>query len=526
MGRATTRISRPKMDGLVDGSAQPRKQVNSALLLHGYCGQKGPGASRVHASELAFATAAYFRLSLPDGSTRVAFVFGKSRVAPLKLISIPRLELQAVLMASRMADTVRKEHDLPIDRIVLWSDSMTVLRWIRADARRFKPFVAHRIGEIEELTDVSQWRWVPTHSNPADAATRAPPETSAAQHIWTHGPEFLTKPESEWPVENPGRDTTTSDDQVEIKAEFTAVVTKEAQLALPDISRFSSWIRLMRTTAWIVRYVNNLRAKASSKPTVTCSELLPSEYQQAQKLWWKKAQQDSFQEEIGDLQKHSNVSSSSKLRDLSPVLDSDGVLRMHGRIRSAPPGSPLTPEPVILDPSHPFTQMLLQQYHVWHGHHGQDSVASDVRQTYWVLKLRTAVRRTWTVCQQCKNERAQPTPPQMGHILNARIATFIRPFTHCGMDYFGPLTVTIGRRHEKRYGVIFTCLTTRAVHLELSHDLTTDCTIMAIRRLISRSGCPGVIYSDNGTNLRGAPTRCRKRTRGIVGPAGPDTPHS
>ncbi|XP_065175930.1 uncharacterized protein LOC135805765 [Sycon ciliatum] len=332
-----------------------------------------------------------------------------------------------------MADTVRKEHDLPIDRIVLWSDSMTVLRWIRADARRFKPFVAHRIGEIEELTDVSQWRWVPTHSNPADAATRAPSEISAAQHIWTHGPEFLTQPESEWPVENPGRDTTTSDDQAEMKTEFTAVVTKEAQLALPDISRFSSWIRLMRTTAWIVRYVNNLRAKASSKPTVTCSELLPSEYQQAQKLWWKKAQQDSFREEIGDLQKHSNVSSSSKLRDLSPVLDSDGVVRMHGRIRSAPPGSPLTPEPVILDPSHPFTQMLLQQYHVWHGHH-----------------------------------------------------------------------VTIGRRHEKRYGVIFTCLTTRAVHLELSHDLTTDCTIMAICRLISRRGCPGVIYSDNGTNLRGA----------------------
>ncbi|XP_065180445.1 uncharacterized protein LOC135811008 [Sycon ciliatum] len=456
------------------------------------------------ASESAFAAAAYFRLSLPDDSTRVAFVFGKSRVAPLKPVSIPRLELQAALMASRMADTVRKEHDLPTDRIVLWSDSMTVLRWIRADARRFKPFVAHRIGEIEELTDVSQWRWVPTHSSPADAATRAPPETSAAQHIWTHGPEFLTKPESEWPVENPGRDTTTSDDQAEMKAEFTAVVTKEAQLALPDISRFSSWIRLMRTTAWIVRYVNNLRAKASSKPTVTCSELLPSEYQQAQKLWWKKAQQDSFREEIGDLQKHSNVSSSSKLRDLSPVLDSDGVVRMHGRIRSAPPGSPLTPEPVILDPSHPFTQMLLQQYHVWHGHHGQDSVANDVRQTYWVLKLRTAVRRTWTVCQQCKNERAQPTPPQMGQIPDARVATFIRPFTHCGMDYFGPLTVTIGRRHEKRYGVIFTCLTTRAVHLELSHDLTTDCTIMAIRRLISRRGCPGVIYSDNGTNLRGA----------------------
>ena len=209
------------------------------------------------------------------------------------------------------------------------------------------------------------------------------------------------------------------------------------------------------------------------------------------------------------LQATGRVQKDSKLYTLSPMVDEKGIIRMSGRVRSAPV-SCSTLDPVILPLEHRFTRLLLQEMHNNGGHHGQDSMANDVRKDYWITGLRAAVRCTWTVCQRCKNDRAKPSVPEMGALPAGRTATFVRAFTHCGMDYFGPMDVTVGRRHEKRYGVLFTCLTTRAVHVELAHDLTTDSAIMAIRRMASRRGYPGAIYSDNGTNLHGAERELRE----------------
>ena len=91
----------------------------------------------------------------------------------------------------------------------------------------------------------------------------------------------------------------------------------------------------------------------------------------------------------------------------------------------------------------------------------------------------------------------------MAPLSTCRLLTYVRPFTLSSIDYFGPVHVTVGRHHEKRYGVLFTCLSTLAVHLDVAHSLTTDAAIMAIRRMIARRGCPKEIHSDNGTNLRG-----------------------
>ncbi|XP_065195355.1 uncharacterized protein LOC135826682 [Sycon ciliatum] len=460
------------------------------------------------ASESAFAAAAYLRVTFADGSAQVAFVLGKTRVAPLKPLSIPRLELQAAVMASRMTKTIKSEHDISIDSVTLWTDSVTALRWIQADARRFKPFVAHRVGEITEVTDVSQWRWVPTDENPADAATR-PRNDSGLAEKWLKGPDFLRHPESEWPVEKPGAATPREDDSVELKNEFKATAREAPTLALPEIERYSSWNKLVRTTAWVVRYIRNLRASATGKPPVA-GELRPSEFRRAQELWWLRCQADAFPTELLDLRKTGSVATSSTLCTLSPRIDEAGLIRMAGRIRTAPAGSLVELDPVILPPKHPFTRLLLQQTHEWCGHNGQAHMTNEIRRSYWIPTLRAVVRRTWTECQKCKNDRAQPVVPQMGALPDSRLAAFVRPFTHCGLDYFGPMEVTIGRRHKKRYGALFTCLTTRAIHLELARDLTTDSAIMAIRRMASRRGQPGIIYSDNGTNFRGADSELRK----------------
>ena len=124
------------------------------------------------ASEKAYAAVAYLRGSRATDEHTTVFVSSRARVSPLKPVSIPRLELQAAVMGSGLANTVKQEHDLPIKRTVFWSDSTTVLLWIRSDAHHYRPFVAPRIGEICENTVPDAWRWDPSKDNPADLATR------------------------------------------------------------------------------------------------------------------------------------------------------------------------------------------------------------------------------------------------------------------------------------------------------------------------------------------------------------------
>ena len=129
------------------------------LQLHLFC----------DASEKAFTTVAYFTF---QEDISCAMVMARTHVAPLKPMSIPRLELQAAVMASRIAQTVRMEHETTINKCHFWTDSKTVLCWLHSDVHKFKMFVAHRIGEIEELTDLCDWHWVPSKENVADDATR------------------------------------------------------------------------------------------------------------------------------------------------------------------------------------------------------------------------------------------------------------------------------------------------------------------------------------------------------------------
>jgi len=164
----------------------------------------------------------------------------------------------------------------------------------------------------------------------------------------------------------------------------------------------------------------------------------------------------------------------------------------------------------VLDPKHPYTILLIKYYHEEAKHIGQETVVNDLRQKYWILNARTAVKASWNACNLCKINRAKPVIPEMGDLPEFRLNAAYRPFTYTGLDYFGPMEVTIGRRHEKRYGALFTCLSTRAIHLELANSLDTDSVIMALTRFISRRGVPQKIYSDNGTNFHGADNELKK----------------
>ena len=218
------------------------------LQLHVFC----------DASIKAMCAVAYWRWRI-NNKVYVAFIAGKCRVAPVKVLTVPRLELQAALLAARLADTIMKEHRLTAARRCFWSDSTTVLHWIRNDARNYKPFVAYRLGEIDELTRMDEWRYVPTKFNVADIATRDNCDHTVFESEWFYGPSFLHAEECSWPENSLIPETENNDNLEYINTNIISVHNES--LPVPDPIRFSSWIRLLRTTARVLLFIKKCQRK-------------------------------------------------------------------------------------------------------------------------------------------------------------------------------------------------------------------------------------------------------------------------
>ena len=135
---------------------------------------------------------------------------------------------------------------------------------------------------------------------------------------------------------------------------------------------------------------------------------------------------------------------------------------------------------------------------------------SELRQFFWILRGRYTIKRVINRCFICRKKSAKPVPPIMSALPSQRLKVFEPPFFSTGIDYFGRLTVKIYRKTEKRWGCIFSCLTTRALHLELSNSLDTSSFPMSFRRFVSRRGTPKVCFSANGTNLVSGESEMRK----------------
>lgn len=172
-----------------------------------------------------------------------------------------------------------------------------------------------------------------------------------------------------------------------------------------------------------------------------------------------------------------------------------------------------TKRPPILDGDHRITQLYIDWTHRKLHHSGTETVINEVRQRYWILRLRPSAKKIIRQCVQCRIKKTRPPEPATGDLPKARLAHHQRAFTYTGLDYFGPMSVTVGRQHQKRYVALFTCLTSRAIHLEIAANLSADSAIMALRRFAARRGCPAEIYSDNGTNMHGADREMREAVR-------------
>lgn len=465
----------------------------------------------VDASEAAFSAVAYFRVINGDGIPECSIIAAKTKVAPLRPLSIPRLELQAAVLGSRLMSSVQKNHSVEVKQRFLWSDSATVLAWLRSDHRRYKQYVACRIGELLSETDVTEWRWVPSKQNPADQATKWGKQSCIdVSSEWFTGPEFLRLSEQHWPRQAP----IIIQPEEDLRPCFTIQGFTIAE-SVVDFSRFSKWPRLLRAIGYVHRFVDNCRRKCRGE-NLELRHLSQEELRKAKNTVMRIVQWQDFPDEMVLLSKgQTDIPKSSSLYQLTPALDECGVLRVDGRIGAAPNASFDTRFPVILSRKHPVTQLVVADFHWVFRHGNSETIVNEVRQFYYISHLRTLVKQVAKTCQWCKMMKAVPKVPRMAPLPVARMASYTRPFTYTGIDFFGPLPVKVGRSTAKRWICLFTCLTIRAVHVEVAHSLSTSSCVKCIRRFVSRRGAPAEIYTDNGTNFQGAEHQLRDQLEEI-----------
>ncbi|XP_058816619.1 uncharacterized protein LOC131679884 [Topomyia yanbarensis] len=464
----------------------------------------------VDASELGYCAVSYLRFEQED-RIECALVGAKTRVAPLKFVSIPRLELQAAVIGTRFAKSIQEGHSIEIVRRFFWTDAADVLCWLRSDHRTYSPFVAFRVSEILESTDISEWRYVPTKENVADEGTKwhRHPKFDAESR-WRRASSFLRRHKEEWPVE-PSRQKSTT---LELRTSLLHHTVVPIRDFLPQYL-FSSWRRLLRVTALVLRFPANIRRRRANKTPLT-GPLTQEELLRAEMFNYKRAQQDVYANELAllnatkPMQGMSVLPKRCALYKLNPSIDNEGVMRIHSRIDACDYADSFTKYPIVLPRGHALTKLVLQEIHEKYHHQCIETFVNETRKKFYIPKVRMECKKIRSDCQRCKIRRAQPIPPAMGDLPEARLAAFVRPFSYIGIDYFGPLQVAVGRRVEKRWGVLVTCLTIRAIHIELAHSLNTDSCIMALRNCFARRGVPIQIMSDRGTNFIGSEKELKK----------------
>ena len=308
------------------------------------------------ASEKAYAAAVYNRHKFEDGSITTRLIASKTRLAPLKTVSIPRLELMGALIGLRLANQVCSALEVPSSNVTYWVDSLNVGYWIRGLSREYKPFVAHGVGEIHEKSNSKQWRYVPTDMNPADLGTRG----MTAQELtdstkWWNGPDFLCSPEAEWPeckfdkpshealcerklTSRPIDESSTSYNAIQCLASEPEVEEVEWRL---EPSRYSKWYKvkpkgqlevglsLVWVRSWLQRFVSNCRRPENQR---VFGELTPVELMTVELAIIREAQNEAYSEEIEALAKNKPLLRKSTLLPCTPILI-NRILRSNTRLR-------------------------------------------------------------------------------------------------------------------------------------------------------------------------------------------------
>lgn len=462
--------------------------TNPVCQLHAFC----------DSSEVGYACVVYFRLADSNDHATTRLVMAKSKVAPVKRLSIPRLELCAAVLLSNLVDFVLNVYKSKVnfEKIFAWSDSTVALHWIRSSPHRWKTFVANRVSHIQDRVPPECWRHISSLYNPADPASRGLlPESMVSCSLWWAGPPWLSKPSHFWP-EDKSREAPPAD----IEERRIVLLSQTSPTPLDSLlEKFSSLHKIQAIVAYCIRFSRNCQ-----KGENVTGHLTQFEYHRALMAIVKQVQAVEFAKEISDLQRGRILP--KQFQRLNPFLDENGILRVGGRLsHSKLPYE--TRHPALLPSKHKFTELIIRHTHLHHLHPGQNTTYHLILQNFWVMGARRIIRSVLSKCQRCFRLKPTPLEPQMGDLPAPRVSQ-AKAFSIVGVDFAGPFRA-VSRRSRgvkpfKCYLCLFVCFATKALHLELASDLSTPVFLAALRRFIARRGRCSTIFSDCGTNFVGA----------------------
>ncbi|XP_071948684.1 uncharacterized protein [Antedon mediterranea] len=482
------------------------------------------------ASEAAYGQCSYLRLIDGDGKAAVSFLLGKARVTPAnKKITIPRLELNAAVVSARVSHILKNEMDIKVPITdYFWTDSKVVLGYIQNVATRYQMFVGNRVQQIHDQTDVDDWHYINSLDNPSDEASRGLTTLKfLTTSKWIGVPDFLKQDgELKCLRQNAVDEEATKLVSTEFKRSFavTAVITSKNDVIGRIIKKFSKWKMVKIVIARLLNLKTRLITAAKIKLKTygimnkLSGDFIPTvdDLQVAETIIIRSVQCEHYLPEFNVLQNFKDdlpdrdvakskkfALKNSRLCKLHPILDESGILRVGGRIHYSSMPMEIK-HPIIIPKYSPLMTLLVDHHHKKVNHMGRSATLNSLRQGgFWLIGAVSAVSQYLRKCVTCRRSRGQLGAQKMADLPIDRLSES-PPFTYYGVDLFGPFIIKERRSRVKRYGVIFTCMASRAIHLESVNSLETNSFINALRRFLSIRGPVYQMRSDQGTNFVGA----------------------
>jgi len=476
---------------------------------------------------------AYIRL-LDNERKQIGYrlVASKTYTVPLKQKrSIPELELDIAEKATQLKKLIEKAHSIKFDETYFATDSGCVYHWINNGAHKPTLYVKNRLSKIYSSSKKGQWMWIPTNLQPADYGTKFDSIPKLTNDNEWFEPEIFSLPEGNWfQLKPPIKEI---EDQLYAHCSIRTLENQDKDKSNHLAEKYSSYAKMKRSlsvNSICKKYLDRLLIKALRKINdgkddekamarikdleIITNKSCEERRKDIEMEMIRDAQQECFKEELKALKNAGTLPKKSKYYKLSPFIDSKNIMRITTRLPQSKQFDYDKTNPIMLPKNHRLTDLIIMHYHIMNKHQLHKNVIIDLKQRFFIPAIAFTVRKSIKkLCFKCRRENAKPDRPMMGDLPGYRLASYESAFKYVIIDVCGPFSIRVNRRTQKRWLLIISCLTTRAVNIEVLHTSDSQSFLMALQNHINLRGAPTRIICDNGLNFVGGSNNLKECER-------------